>query len=95
VKSWADVDTAERPQGASAVVVFAANRKELDARLPKASKAAAASGRLWICYPKAGQLGTDLNRDVLHELLPEHGWDAFRQIAVDEVWSALGFKPKE
>ena len=47
---------------------------------------------MWICYPKAGQLGTELNRDLLHGLAAEQGWDAVRQIALDEVWSALAFK---
>ena len=89
---FASVDTAERPTGSSAVVVWCASKKELAARLPKAGKAVAEGARLWICYPKAGQLGTDLNRDLLHGLAAEAGWDAVRQIALDEVWSALAFK---
>ena len=95
VKLFAAVATAERPSGASAVVVWAASQKELAARLPKAGKACGEGARLWVCYPKAGQLGTDLSRDVLHDLLPAHGWDAIRQIALDEVWSALASKRKE
>lgn len=95
VKLFAGVEAAERPSGASAVVVWATSQKALAARLPKASKACSDGARLWICYPKAGQLGTDLNRDVLHGLLPKHGWDAIRQIALDEVWSALAFKRME
>ena len=56
--------------------------------------AAAKDGRLsWIAYPKAGQLGTDLNRDILWKHLLEHGIRGVRQIAIDDVWSALRFKP--
>lgn len=56
--------------------------------------AAAAAGRLtWIAYPKAGQLGTDLNRDRLATALAGHGLQPVRQIALDAVWSALRVKP--
>ncbi|MBW3554321.1 MAG: hypothetical protein KY466_12455 [Gemmatimonadetes bacterium] len=45
----------------------------------------------WIAYPKAGQLRTDLNRDV--RAAGAHGLKGLRQIAIDEVWSALRFRP--
>jgi len=47
----------------------------------------------WIAYPKAGQLGTDLNRDILAKSLAGRGVQPVRQIAIDEVWSALRFRP--
>ena len=43
-------------------------------------------------YPKAGQLGTDLNRDRLWEAGRAHGLEAVAQVSVDDVWSALRFK---
>ena len=47
----------------------------------------------WIAYPKAGQLGTDLSRDSLARWVQDHGIRPVRQIALDEVWSALRFRP--
>ena len=47
----------------------------------------------WIAYPKAGQLGTDLNRDSVAEILSAEGVRPVRQIAVDDVWSALRLRP--
>ena len=47
----------------------------------------------WIAYPKAGKLGTDLNRDILSAALAVEGVQPVRQIAIDEVWSALRFRP--
>lgn len=44
-------------------------------------------------YPKAGQLGTDLNRDILGGALAGEGVQPVRQVAIDEVWSALRFRP--
>jgi hypothetical protein len=46
-----------------------------------------------VCYPKSGQLGTDLNRDSLAALLRTSGIQPVRQVAIDEVWSALRFRP--
>jgi len=48
----------------------------------------------WVSYPKAGQLGTDLNRDVLAAFLMERGVRPVRQIALDSTWSALRFRPQ-
>jgi hypothetical protein len=54
----------------------------------------ATSDRLtWVAYPKSGQLGTDLNRDTLAALLIERGVQPVRQVALDDVWSALRFRP--
>ena len=47
----------------------------------------------WIAYPKAGRLGTDLNRDILAATLAGEGVRPVRQIAIDETWSALRFRP--
>jgi hypothetical protein len=60
--------------------------------LPKASARVAEGGALWVAYPKAGQLGTDLNRDSLARVLQAAGLEPVAQIAVDDVWSALRFK---
>jgi hypothetical protein len=50
-------------------------------------------GLTWVAYPKSGQLGTDLHRDSLAALLMASGIKPVCQIAVDEVWSALRFRP--
>jgi hypothetical protein len=47
----------------------------------------------WIAYPKAGKLGTDLNRDILAAALAGQGVQPVRQVAIDETWSALRFRP--
>ncbi|WP_224246101.1 hypothetical protein [Hyalangium gracile] len=46
-----------------------------------------------MAYPKAGQLGTDLNRDVLWKHLLKEGIQGVRQVALDPVWSAMRFRP--
>jgi hypothetical protein len=45
-----------------------------------------------VAYPKAGQLGTDINRDTLAASLTDRGAQPVRQVALDDVWSALRFR---
>jgi hypothetical protein len=81
------------PAGSDAVIVYATNRAELG-RLSSPLVAAARRDALtWVAYPKAGQLGTDLNRDKLAALLKADGVRPVRQIAIDDVWSALRLRP--
>jgi hypothetical protein len=77
----------------TAFLLFATDRAALEAHRAQIV-AAGSSGRLtWVSYPKAGKLRTDLNRDSLAALLAENGVQPVRQIAVDDVWPALRFKP--
>ena len=50
----------------------------------------------WIAYPKGSSgVRTDVNRDKLWAALKSSGWRPFRQIALDDIWSALRFRPAE
>lgn len=77
---------------ASIVLVYVRERAVLDKSLPRATKRLAPGGVLWVAYPKAGRLGTDLNRDSLARALQAQGLEPVAQIAVDDTWSALRFK---
>jgi hypothetical protein len=46
---------------------------------------------LWIAYPKRNR--ADINRDSLWPIVAEYGLRPITQIALDEVWSALRFRP--
>jgi hypothetical protein len=81
------------PPEADGVLAFVVTAADLDAA--GAAVDAALSDRLaWIAYPKAGGLGTDLNRDRLAALMGDRGAQPVRQVAIDDVWSALRFRPK-
>lgn len=87
-----DAEISEGP-GAGAVLVFVRNREELEQHAGTALEQARDDVLSWIAYPKGGQLGTDLNRDILWKLLEDKGVRPVRQISIDEVWSALRFRP--
>jgi hypothetical protein len=80
-------------EAADVVLAFAANRTDLDAMLPGVLKALKPGAILWVAYPKlTSKLAGDLNRDIIHNLVPAYGLDTVSQIAVDADWSALRFK---
>jgi len=86
-------ETVADPAAADAVIAFVRHRSDLADAAAPAIDAARAGKLAWIAYPKAGQLGTDLNRDTLCASLAGAGIQPVRQIAIDEVWSALRFRP--
>jgi hypothetical protein len=78
---------------ADAVLAFVKTLAEVDAKCATIVEAAREDRIAWIAYPKAGQLKTDLNRDILWRHLLEQGIQGVRQIALDEIWSAMRFRP--
>ena len=88
-----ECETVADPDAADAVIAFARASGDI-AEFAGPALAAARAGKLaWIAYPKAGQLGTDLNRDVLAVRIAGEGVRPVRQVAIDDVWSALRFRP--
>ena len=79
---------------ADAELLFVKMLADIDAKSAPIITAAKADRVAWIAYPKAGQLGTDLNRDILWKHLLKKGIQGVRQIALDSVWSAMRFRPK-
>jgi len=76
-----------------ALLVFVLNRAALEEHRDTVVTSAIGDRLTWVAYPKSGQLGTDLNRDTLAASLTESGLQPVRQIAIDDVWSALRFRP--
>jgi hypothetical protein len=94
---WPEVSAlgpqAADPDSAGAVIVFVQRAAELEQAAASAVEAARQDRLAWIAYPKAGQLGTDLNRDSLARAMIDRGVHAVPQISLDDVWSALRFRP--
>ena len=85
------VQTVERPEQATTALVFADDADALLELLARHGKQLTRPNILWVSYPKANR--TDLNRDTLWPILAEYGMRPVGQVAVDEVWSALRFRP--
>lgn len=89
----AGVTVTDDPAAADAVIAFVHTASAVDSAAGPAVRAALEDRLAWIAYPKAGQLGTDLNRDTLAAAVIERGARPVRQISIDSVWSALRFRP--
>jgi len=89
----ADVELEDDRGAADAVILFVASRAELQRHAAPLIAAASRDKLSWVAYPKAGQLGTDLNRDSLNDALTEQGVQAVRQVSIDDTWSALRLRP--
>ena len=88
-----DTRSIAEPASADAVIAFAIDSAALDTVAASAITAASENRLAWIAYPKAGKLGTDLNRDILARLAQERGARPVRQVAINETWSAMRFRP--
>jgi hypothetical protein len=87
------IATAER---ADAVLIFTNSLAEVEQIVPPAFKSVPADALVWVAYPKGSSgVKTDVNRDKLWDALKPTGWRPVRQIAVDDIWSALRFRPAE
>ena len=94
-KELKDLTVSTRAAGrAEAVLLFVNSLAEVDTLTTKAGKLVKPEGMLWIAYAKGtSKVKTDVNRDKLWAAVQPIGWQPVRQIALDEVWSAMRFKP--
>lgn len=76
---------------ASVAIVFVADAAAVATFLEEHGSELASPGILWLCYPKGGR--ADINRDSLWPMVAAHGLRPITQIAIDETWSALRFRP--
>ena len=78
------------PAEADVALLFADDAASIRAVLEANAPDVAVPPVVWIAYPKGNR--TDVNRDSLWPIVAEFGMRPNRQVAVDEVWSALGFR---
>lgn len=108
IRSGMTVHVAARPAGvdlpglsiagagaSDALLAFVTTSAEVESLAATVVQAAQAGKVTWMAYPKAKQLGTDLNRDILWRQMQGRGVDAVRQVAIDDTWSAIRFKGME
>ncbi len=74
--------------------LFVNDKAELDKYGKQVIDSLKYDGVLWISYPKGGTK-TDINRDQGWETIKNLGLRPVSQIAIDETWSALRFRPVE
>jgi hypothetical protein len=79
---------------ADIIQVFVADRKDLEAQLPRLKAVLAPNGALWVTYHKGtSRVKTDINRDTINAYAHSLGLEGIAMISIDEDWSALRLKP--
>ena len=76
---------------ATTAVVFAEDAQSARAILDANKAALASPATFWVAYPKGNR--ADINRDTLWPILGDYGMRPIGQVAIDETWSALRFRP--
>lgn len=77
-------------------LVFAVNQNQLRSIVREVVPALHDEGKFWIAYPKqTSKIVSDLSRDCSWNCLEEMGFESVRMVALDHVWCAVRFKPKE
>jgi Protein of unknown function (DUF3052) len=72
------------------VLLFVVRRAELEKRLAAIRKRLAQAGGLWVVWPKKKSgVPTDLNENIIREIILPTGLVDNKVCAIDEVWSGL------
>lgn len=86
------VTLADGPEQAAIAVLFADDGFSLRGLLATGGESLLRGPTaLWVAYPKGNR--SDINRDTLWPIVAERGLRPIAQVAVNEVWSALRFRP--
>jgi hypothetical protein len=87
----AGVRRVDAPEHATTALVFADDAASLRDLLATHQERLARLDILWVAYPKGNR--TDINRDSLWPFLSELGLRPVTQVSIDQMWSALRFRP--
>ena len=87
----AGVRRVDAPERATTALVFADDAASLRDLLATHKERLARPDILWVAYPKGNR--TDINRDSLWPILSELGLRPVTQVSIDQMWSALRFRP--
>jgi hypothetical protein len=85
------VTRVDEPRDAAMAILFVDAAASLHEILAVHGDAIATVGTVWVAYPKGNR--TDINRDSLWPMLAELSLRPNGQVAIDDTWSALRFRP--
>jgi hypothetical protein len=92
------VEVRRELEGASGfIMAFAVTQAEVDVASKRIASCADGDAIVWMVYPKgtSRKYRCEFNRDSGWSVLGAAGYEAVRQVAIDEDWSALRFRKVE
>jgi hypothetical protein len=92
----AEVEPVHAGDDFDGVIAFCETVAELEALMPRIFERMPADGLLWLAYRK-GEVAkaSGFDRDHGWDAVEAQGWRPVRQVAIDDAWSALRFRPVE
>jgi hypothetical protein len=89
------VEITTKPTGTYPFIqMFATRMAEIEKSVAALLQRAAPEALFWIAYPKkTAGIDRDLSRDILAAAMIDMGWRPVSIVALDQVWSALRFRP--
>lgn len=81
----------DRLEGATIGVIVADDAASLQAILATHGPMLATPTALWVAYRKGNR--ADINRDTLWPMVAAYGLRPITQVAIDDAWSGLRFRP--
>ena len=77
------------------VLAFFTKKSEIREVIERLMKKVNKDSLVWLCYPKKSSKNykSDITRDTGWEIMGEYSYEPVRQIAIDDDWSALRFRP--
>ncbi len=73
------------------IILFRVTQKTLDADFLKFKSLLNSTGKLWVAWPKAKKLGTDLNIKEVIRIGYNKGLVESTNLRIDDTWTALKF----
>ena len=84
----------EKGGSVDVLLVFVKDKEDISMSVDQAISSLRPKGVLWFAYPKKSSgIKTDISRDSGWEKLAKNKFVPVTQVAIDETWSALRFKP--
>ncbi len=87
------VEVAADLDDATTALIFAADEGTLRDMLAAHGDRLSRHPTVWVAYPKGNK--ADINRDSVWPILAQQGMRPIGQVAIDDVWSALRFRPNK
>ncbi len=88
-------DSLAKAKAATFAIAFATKQAQVDKFARQVARAIEGDAVIWVVYPKgtSRKYTCEFNRDTGWAELGAHGFEPVRQVAIDEDWSALRFRP--
>jgi hypothetical protein len=94
LSKFSELFSESSPLKAEFTILFIRNEEELNSLFKPTMLLAEHDSVFWLAYPKGSSgVKTDINRDIIWDLLKPQGYRPVSMISLDKTWSAMRVRP--